>query len=308
MTDETAAKYVPYSQTSFDHLCGFMTFRNARIPAEVLVSSQPTVESGIETTTQYKRGFDFWMVFIANLTVDMLSALDLVGSITVVAIRKTHTFHIDCGVYSIAYHCGSSPRYGLYMGRKRVHNRIYGCITPCRRTGLNFREKADIAHVCVFIRPRIRYIRCSTEHDHVDSWPWSVILRFFYSYTRRILTCLQQFKGLVAAGACLSQRSSTLISCRSRRGENSKALLHRSYAVRIVFGDNSDVSVVFGLWHGTAPPYPPRFRLTVRQRNRSAHWRSIGRVGGVALALLPQPSCLRDSNCVGVLLPKRSQT
>ena len=44
--------------------------------------------------TSYKRGFDFWMVYVSNLVVDMLSVLDVVS---------IHASHRHCHCHLSAY-------------------------------------------------------------------------------------------------------------------------------------------------------------------------------------------------------------
>lgn len=98
--------------------------------------------ANINESTGAKRNFAFWMVFVANLTVDMLSALDLVRrDIAFTSERRNLTRlaisdrRLDCSPNDSR----APPRNRLYLGRKRLHHRFNRYPSSRRRSRLCLR-------------------------------------------------------------------------------------------------------------------------------------------------------------------------
>ena len=73
--------------------------------------------SKTEDTPAPKRGFDFWMVYVSGLLVDVLSALDLVSITHSGVYGETHMLFVVGNLDDTPYNRRRSAWHRLHMGR-----------------------------------------------------------------------------------------------------------------------------------------------------------------------------------------------
>lgn len=82
----------------------------------------------MEGTTQptYKRGLDFWMVYVSNLVVDMLSVLDVVSTRPINPfVHLSNAYTADGRLNCPPNNRGPLEWDGLHLGWERLHCRFH---------------------------------------------------------------------------------------------------------------------------------------------------------------------------------------
>ena len=127
---------------------------------------------------EFKRGFSFWMVYVSNLVVDMLSALDLVSFFAICASGCCRALLcatlVDCCSYRVADNSGRTTWDGLRVGGERLRHRVHRRPPLHRQPCVRVREKAGPPCVHSDVRHRVRHLRRRAEHEHAHSWTKSV--------------------------------------------------------------------------------------------------------------------------------------
>ena len=222
---------------------------DAPLLTRLLTSSQTPMTEGATQTT-YKRGLDFWMVYVSNLVVDMLSVLDVVSHLFTVTHVPSPTSpgasadgRFDCTPDDRR----SPQRNGLYLGWQRLHCRIHSYNSLRRRPRLRFWSQTCSPcfhpHLCCWLCD----LWGGTEHEHAHRWPRYAAIQGAMDRIR--LRHHQLSRALVAEVVCRSPRSFMRTWYPSLSVESSRESLPRECTPqlrRILV----NLSIAYGLWDG----------------------------------------------------------
>ena len=121
---------------------------------------------------EFKRGFNFWMVYVSNLVVDMLSALDLV-SVPFAHLRACHSSDqrsfVDRYRHRVADNSWGVTRHRLRMGGERLRHRVHRGPPFHWQPRVRVRQKTSPPRVYRHLCHRVRHLGGSPEHEHAHS-------------------------------------------------------------------------------------------------------------------------------------------